>query len=191
MCPPLQILVLFPFASCCHKIPTSRSKMEESGSLGETENHFKTAICIPPVKKTLEPIPMPKREQQTHLQEPGLVGKVRIIRPGKLTKLNQRSGAFLLPLLDFIKTTPFHLSILGNALSVLSKEAWQLISMSVTLFSFLECITNQNYVYFGSSIVQWQGQRNFVFLKHLHCVWDAREVLSVCSRDTLYIMAKM
>ena len=69
-------------------------------------------------------IPIPKREQQAHLQEAGLVGKVRLIRPGKLTKLNQRSGAFLLPLLDFIKTTPFHSSILQNVLSVLSKEGW-------------------------------------------------------------------
>ena len=94
---------------------TSRGQTEESGSLGETENHFKTAICVPPVKKTLEHIPIPKREQQAHLQEPGLVGKVRLIRTGKLTKLNQRSGAFLLPLLDFIKTTPFYSSILGNS----------------------------------------------------------------------------
>ena len=67
-------------------------------------------------------IPIPKKEQEAHLQEAGLVGKVRLIRPGNLTKLNQRSGALLLPLLDFIKTTPFHSSTLGNALSVLSKE---------------------------------------------------------------------
>ena len=73
------------------------------------------AICLPAVKNILEPIPIPKGEQRAHLQEEGLVGKVRLIWPGKLTKLNQRSGTCLLPLLDFIKMTPFHLSILGNA----------------------------------------------------------------------------
>ena len=58
--------------------------------------------------------------------------------------------------------------------------------MGVSRFSFSECIMNQNCNYFGSSIVQCQEQRDFVFLKRLHRSCGTLGKFSLCVPGTVY-----
>lgn len=59
------------------------------------------------------------------------------------------------------------------------------MSMGVTRFSLLECIMNQNCIYFGSSIVQCQGRRNFIFQKRLHLSCGTLGKFSLCVPGTV------
>ena len=92
--------------SLCHLLsPDSKRKRVTASARPKT--FFKTVICLPPVKKILEPVPIARGEQRAHLQEVGLVGKVCLNSTWKAHEVESEIGSLFAPSFGLYKDDPF------------------------------------------------------------------------------------
>lgn len=108
MCPPFQALASrFPLPSAVARFQPPAAKRKRVAASARPKMFFKTAVCLPPVKKILEPVPIPRGEQRAHLQEAGLVGKVCLNSTWKAHEVESEIGSLFAPSFGLYKDDPF------------------------------------------------------------------------------------